>query len=187
MTPTEVHQVFHEYRAVFDSIYDWFHSARAVNTEFALYEAYVGCHQRLTGLDVLIQDKYRFIDLQVLETMQQPLFLVPVSFIDAFVLQDKARGQYPSWFNKRDLLGVNISPSYRKMKDGYYLRWHSSDLPDFKHLLGGQGYLPPLIKCTFQFSEKQRLYIEKHPNEMKPNVESLLDLLYAAAVELNMQ
>ena len=47
-------------------------------------------------------NRYRFIDTQVMEGWQQPLFLLPVSFKDAIQVASAAKQKYAGWFNSRN-------------------------------------------------------------------------------------
>ena len=79
-------------------------------------------HEQLFRTEDLKLNKYRFIDTQVLEEMDLPLFLLPVSYDDALYALKEADLCYRKWFSVRDG-GGNVSDLYSRDDRKYYLRW----------------------------------------------------------------
>ena len=106
-------------------------------------------HSQLFRTEDLKLNKYRFIDTQVLEEMDLPLFLLPVKYDDALYALKEAESCYRKWFSARDDNG-NVSDLYSRDDTKYYLRWSETTEQPFVSLISGPA--KPLISPAFIFN-----------------------------------
>ena len=176
-----VRAIFDAYKATFNEIFEWFHNNSDLKTAFQLFESYKQMHEAVFRLSDLQFNQYRFIDTQVLEDMDQPLFLVPFSYNDSFLAIKDAKECYRKWFPLRNNAGF-ISNTYSRNDEKYFLKWHETE-KDFKGIIGGT--MKPLVTPTFVFNQKDH---DKAEYNKKPSQAAirLLELLHNTAIEFNL-